>query len=106
MKSLTASNASLKFKNKFSESRKRKNLMTLGGYNPQDDSPERNNLYQASADRRMSSNENKIYNTFSSNYMNTKKRLGTSGSQLSQRLNMSKMMTQKKTVTKAVAKMP
>lgn len=98
MKSLTASNASLKFKNKFSESRKRKNLMTLGGIDPRD-SPERDG-YQASADRRMSSNENKIYNTFSSNYMNTKKRLGTSGSQLSQRLNMSKMMTQKKSVTK------
>lgn len=31
MKSLTASNASLKFKNKFSESRKRKNYMTLAG---------------------------------------------------------------------------
>lgn len=42
MKSLTASNASLKFKNKFSESRKRKNLMTLGGLDPRE-SPDRDN---------------------------------------------------------------
>ena len=107
MKSLTASNASLKFKNKFSESRKRKNFMTLGGMDPRD-SPERDDYRETSVNRRLSSNENKIYNTFSSNYVNTKRRLGTSGSQLSQRLNISKVGTQKKTQTagKAVMRVP
>jgi hypothetical protein len=77
LKSLTASNVSLKFKNKFSESRKRHNYMTSGGGGARRDSAGREAYYEGSdADPRMSSNERQVYNTFSSNYMHPNRTFG------------------------------
>lgn len=92
LKSLTASNVSLKFKNKFSESRKRNNYMTSAGP-ARRDSAGRDVYHEGSdGDPRMSSNERQIYNTFSSNYINAHRTFGASASLLNQQVNMTKMM--------------
>jgi hypothetical protein len=108
LKSLTASNVSLRFKNKFSESRKRNNYLSSGGCGGRRDSTGQDGFHEGSdagADpRQFSSNERQIYNTFSSNYMqaNANRTFGTTGSIMNQQVNMSKMMmmSQKKSRVK------
>lgn len=69
--------------------------MTAGGAARRDSSG-RELYYDGSehnADRRLSSNERQIYNTFSSNYFKaTHRTFGASATLLNQQVNMTKMM--------------
>ena len=99
LKSLTASNVSLRFKNKFSESRKRNNFLTQGG--GRRDSAGRDTYHEGS-EARVGSNERQVYNTFSSNYIiNAHRTFGASASILNQQVNMTKMMMMSQKKAKA-----
>ena len=69
MKSLTANNVTIKFKNKFSENRARNNYMTVNSMGRCDSNGNkaRINGSESANDKYGASIERKVYNTFSSN---------------------------------------